>query len=213
VPETKKDRAAFNLKKMVQDYSKLLSSLRFIMLSLIPSLFASAYMSFITCGPFLYVETFGLPSKIYALHQGMIVGSFSLTSLFFWKILQKFGARWCVINGTVIITIGALLLMASGIATPYSPYSVTLSMMIFSTGAAICQAVVFNASMNVFPEIKGTASSAVSGIRSFMMAIFIGLTSYVYNGQVISISFLVLFMVILELAFTVYLLRSSENFE
>ncbi|MBD0391898.1 multidrug effflux MFS transporter [Wolbachia endosymbiont of Pentalonia nigronervosa] len=213
LPETKKDRAAFNVKKMAQDYSKLLSSSRFIMLSLIPSLFPSAYMSFITCGPFLYMETFGLPSKIYALHQGMIVGSFSLTSLFFGKILQKFGARWCVINGTMIITIGALLLMASSIATPYSPYSVTLSMIIFSTGAAICQAVVFNATMNAFPEIKGTASSAISGIRSFMMAVFIGSTSYIYNGQVISVSSLILFAVILELVFTIYLLRSSENFE
>ncbi|WP_395462647.1 multidrug effflux MFS transporter [Wolbachia endosymbiont of Cantharis cryptica] len=213
LPETKKDRAVFSLKKMMQNYRKLLSSSKFVALSLIPSLFSSAYMSFITCGPFLYMETFGLPSKVYALHQGLIVGSFSLTSLFSGKILQKFGAIWCVINGTIVIVIGSLLLTTLSVLTPYSPYSVTLSMMIFSTGAAICQAVIFNASLNVFPEIKGTASSAVSCIRSFIMAIFIGLTSYVYNGQAISVSLLVLSAVALELIFTAYLLllRSGED--
>ncbi|WCR53123.1 MAG: hypothetical protein PG981_000145 [Wolbachia endosymbiont of Ctenocephalides orientis wCori] len=170
-------------------------------------------MSFITCGTFLYMETFGLPSKVYALHQGLIVGYFSLTGLFSSKILQKFRTRWCVINCTIVIVIGALLLTTLSVFTPHSPYSTTLSMMIFSTGAAICQAVVFNASINVFPEIKGTASSAIPCIRSFIMAIFIGLTSYVYNGQVISVSLLVLSAVMLELVFTVYLLRSSESFE
>lgn len=96
LPETKKDRDIFSLKKMMKDYRKLLSSSRFVALSLVSSLFSAAYMSFITCGPFLYMETFGLSSTIYALHQGAIVGCFSLVSLFIGKILQKLGERYGV---------------------------------------------------------------------------------------------------------------------
>ncbi|EEH12359.1 MFS transporter, partial [Wolbachia endosymbiont of Muscidifurax uniraptor] len=92
LPETKKDRDIFSLKKMMKDYRKLLSSPRFVTLSLMSSLFSAAYMSFITCGPFLYMKTFGLSSTIYALHQGAIVGCFSLISLVAGKILQKLGA-------------------------------------------------------------------------------------------------------------------------
>lgn len=191
LPETKKDRDIFNLKKMMKDYKKLLSSSKFMVLSLHQSLFSAAYMSFITCGPFLYMETFGLFSTIYALHQGAIVGSFSLISLFSIKILKKFGAVWCVISGTSVGAIGSLLLVILSVIMPHSFYLVTLSMIIFSIGCAICQPVVFNASINVFPEIKGTASSALSFIRAFVMAIFIGLTSYVYNGQAISAAILV----------------------
>ncbi|WP_264683295.1 MULTISPECIES: multidrug effflux MFS transporter [unclassified Wolbachia] len=192
LPETKKDRDIFSLKKMMKDYRKLLSSSKFMVLSLQQSLFSAAYMSFITCGPFLYMETFGLSSTIYALHQGAIVGSFSLISLFSIKILKKFGAVWCVISGTSVGAIGSLLFVILSVIMPHSFYLVTLSMIIFSIGCAICQPVVFNASINVFPEIKGTASSALSFIRAFVMAIFIGLTSYVYNGQAINISLLVL---------------------
>ncbi|WP_265014568.1 multidrug effflux MFS transporter [Wolbachia endosymbiont (group B) of Camptogramma bilineatum] len=213
LPETKKDRDIFSFKKMMKDYRKLLSSPRFVTLSLVPSLFSAAYMSFITCGPFLYMKTFGLSSTIYALHQGAIVGSFSLISLFSSKILKKLGAIWCIISGTSVGAIGSLLLVILSLIMPHSSYLVTLSMIIFSIGCAICQPVIFNASINVFPEIKGTASSALSFIRAFVMAIFISLTSYVYNGQAINISLLVLSAVALELIFTAYLLfsRSGEN--
>lgn len=175
----------------MKDYKKLLSSSKFMALSLLQSLFSAAYMSFITCGPFLYMETFGLSSTIYALHQGAIVGSFSLISLFSSKILKKFGTIWCVISGTSVGAIGSLLLVILSVIMPLSSYLVTLSMIIFSIGCAMCQPVIFNASINVFPEIKGTASSALSFIRAFVMAIFISLTSYVYNGQAISAAILV----------------------
>ncbi|VVC31027.1 Pseudouridine synthase, catalytic domain,RNA-binding S4 domain,Pseudouridine synthase [Cinara cedri] len=42
--------------------------------------------------------------------------------------------------------------------------------------------------MNVFPKTNGTASSVVSGVRSLVMATFIGSTSYVYNGQYLAIN-------------------------
>ncbi|MBA8769921.1 multidrug effflux MFS transporter [Wolbachia pipientis] len=210
LPETKKDCDIFSLKKMMKDYRKLLSNPRFVTLSLMSSLFSAAYMSFITCGPFLYMKTFGLSSTIYALHQGAIVGCFSLISLFAGKILQKLGAIKCVISGTSVGAIGSLLLVIFSIIVPHSFYLVTLSMIIFSIGCAIFQPVIFNASINVFPEIKGTASSALSFIRAFIMAIFIGLTSYVYNGQAISVAVLVLSAIVLELVFTVYLLRLKD---
>ncbi|WP_353281758.1 multidrug effflux MFS transporter [Wolbachia endosymbiont (group A) of Aleiodes leptofemur] len=210
LPETKKNRDIFSLKKTMKDYRKLLSNPRFVTLSLMSSLFSAAYMSFITCGPFLYMKTFGLSSTIYALHQGAIVGCFSLISLFAGKILQKLGAIKCVISGTSVGAIGSLLLVIFSIIVPHSFYLVTLSMIIFSIGCAIFQPVIFNASINVFPEIKGTASSAVSFIRAFIMAIFIGLTSYIYNGQTISVAVLVLSAIVLELVFTVYLLRLKD---
>ncbi|QIT36438.1 multidrug effflux MFS transporter [Wolbachia endosymbiont of Brugia pahangi] len=206
LPETKKDRDIFNLKKMMKDYRKLLSSSKFMALSLVPSFFSAAYMSFITCGPFLYMKTFGLSSTIYALHQGAIVGCFSLVSLFTGKILRKLGAIRCVISGTGMIVIGSLSLVIFSLTMTHLSCLVTLSMIIFVVGCAICQPVIFNASLNIFPDIKGTASSAVSFIRSFIIAIFIGLTSYVYNGQAISVSLLVLSAVVLELIFTIYLL-------
>ncbi|MGL9761002.1 MAG: hypothetical protein ACR5LB_02090 [Wolbachia sp.] len=151
-----------------------------------------------------------MSSAIYALHQGAIVGSFSLVSLFTGKILQKLGAIRCVIYGTGVVIIGSLLLVIFSIVMPNFPYSIILSMIVFVIGCAICQAVLFNASLNVFPEIKGTASSAVSFIRSFIMAVFIALTNCVYNVQEISTAILVLSVSVLTFIFTLYLLLLKD---
>ncbi|MFL3876477.1 hypothetical protein wTkk_000394 [Wolbachia endosymbiont of Trichogramma kaykai] len=97
-----------------------------MVLSLAQSLFSAAYMLFITRGPFLYMETFGLSRTIYALHQGAMVRSFSLISLFSGKILKKLGAIWCVISGTGVIAIGSLSLLILGIIMPSAYYLVTL---------------------------------------------------------------------------------------
>ncbi|XP_076248052.1 putative transporter RBE_0856 [Calliopsis andreniformis] len=202
--EAKRDRDAFSLKTIMKDYRKLLSTPKFVTLSLMSSLFSAAYMSFIICGPFLYMKTFGLSRTIYALHQGAIFWCFSLISLFAGKTLQKLRAIKCVISGPSVGAIGSLLLVIFSIIVPHSFYSVTLPMVIFSIGCAICQPVIFNASINVFPEIKGTASSTVSFIRAFIMAIFTGLKSYVYNGQAISVLVLVLSAIVLKLVFTAY---------
>ncbi|WP_333023730.1 multidrug effflux MFS transporter [Wolbachia endosymbiont of Pentidionis agamae] len=213
LPETKKDLAVFSIKKITEDYRKLLTSSKFIALTVIQGFLSGAYMSFIVCAPFLYIKTFGLHNTIYALNQGAVIGCFSIVSLFSSKIIKRLKAKSYVILGTFIIFIGSLLLAAFSIIIPYVFYAVTLSMIVFATGAGICFATIFNASINVFPEVKGTASSAISLIRSMIMAIFIGLTSHVFNGKTISVSFIILFAVALQLMFTIYLIRLPKVFD
>ena len=73
LPETKKDPQAFDLKKVMKDYRRLLSCGKFITFSVVPSLLYSTYMSFVACGSFLYMETFDLSIMAYTLHLGSIV--------------------------------------------------------------------------------------------------------------------------------------------
>ncbi|MGL9682231.1 MAG: hypothetical protein ACR5K2_04745 [Wolbachia sp.] len=78
------------------------------------------------------METFGLPSGIYALHQGAIFRCFSLVILFASEILQKFGEIWCVISGTSVIVIESLSLVIFSITVLHSPYLIILSMIVFA---------------------------------------------------------------------------------
>ncbi len=91
LPETRMERETFSLKKVLKDYKKLLTSSKFISSSLVPSLGYSAYISFVVCGSFLYMETFGMSTVAYALHQGSIVGAFSIVSILSGKLIGKFG--------------------------------------------------------------------------------------------------------------------------
>ena len=100
--------------------------------------------------------------------------------------------------------------MIFSVTVPHSFYLMTLSMIVFYIGYATCQAVIFNISMNIFPEIKGIASSTVSSVRYLIIAIVIGLASCVYNGQAISVAILVLYALVLGLIFTAYSLLLKD---
>jgi MFS transporter, DHA1 family, multidrug resistance protein len=209
LPETKKELQGLSFIKMVMDYQRLFYDMRLIALSLVTGLLSSTYMSFITCAPFLYMKTLALQDTIYGLHQSIIVACYSLTSLSSGEIARHFGNRWCVVNGTIITVAGALLLCVTSVTIPNSPYLITLSMIISTIGGAIYQTIIFNTSISIFPQSKGTASAAVTFIKSLVTTTFILFTSYIYNGHIASIALLILFIVMLNCIVTVYLLRST----
>lgn len=208
LPETKKDLQAFDLKKVLRDYGKLLCSAKFIRASVVPSLMYAAYMSFVACGSFLYMETFGLSMMTYTLHLGSIVASFSLVSFFSGRIIQKFGGRDCIIKGTALCITGAAGLLMLSLEAPDSPYLTTGCMILFCVGFAICYPVIFASSLEIFPEIKGTASSAIMSMRAFLVAALIGLMGYLYNGELIMVALVIMAAVIPGFFLTIQLLRS-----
>ncbi len=212
LPETKKALEYFDLKKITNDYKKLFYSSKFLSTSLVPSLLYSAYLSFVCCASFLYIEVFNLSIMIYVLHQAIIVGSFSITSFFCSKITQKFGTKKCIKKSMALCLLGSLILLIVSLVTPNSPCLITASMVIFCISFAICYPILFTLSLEIFPNIKGTASSAIMGMRALLVSAFVGATSYWYNGEIILISLVILSTVGLSCIFTYNLYKTGELF-
>ena len=51
---------------------------------------------------------------------------------------------------------------------------------------AIVYPVIFSLSLEIFPNMKGVASSAIMSVRSFLIFVFVGLMGTVYNDELIS---------------------------
>ncbi len=209
LPETKKEFDTLSVKKVSKDYGTLLRSTKFWQMSLIPTISCAGYFSFVGCGSFLYMETFGLSVLAYACHQGSVVAAFSVMSLTAGHMIRQFGTMKSIIIGTIGIIFSSLGLVMMSLLMPNSPYIMTFFMIIFALGSAITYPIIFPASLELFPEIKGTASSAVMGMRSLVMSFFIGLTAYFYNGQPIVLALVILTCTVLATLLTVQLLRSG----
>lgn len=209
LPETKKEREPFNINKILNNYNTLFSNSNFINTSLLPSLLYTIYVSFIACAPFLYIETFGMSLLAYALHQAAIVSCFSITSLFSDKISLKIGARNCVKRGMAICILGTLSFVVLSLASPYSPYLTTSCMAVFCIGFSIVYPVVFTTSLEIFPELKGIASSAIMSMRTFLCSSVIGLISYWYNGQPLMVALSLLSIIIISLICVAHLLKQK----
>lgn len=214
LPETKANTEPFNMRKIVKDYVRLFTSGSFMLASLSPSVMFAGYMSFITCGSFLYMETFNLPIMVYALHQGFIIACFSLVSQKAGKINSYLGERKSIIYGIIMLLIGGSGLVILGLIESQNPYLVSLSMVTGAIGAAFSYPVIFARSFEIFPEIRGTASSALMSVRMLVTGLFITWVSSVYDGALLTIAAIVLTANILTTATTIYLmkiLKFTEN--
>ena len=210
LPETKEELTSLEPKKIMNDYKKLFSSSKFMNASLLPSLLYATYISFIACASFLYIETFGMSLMAYAFHQAVIVACFSITSLFAGKLSRKIGAKNCVKGGMAICMLGSLALVIVSLISPDSPCLMTICMIIFCIGFSIVYPVVFTASLEIFPELKGTASSAIMCVRMLLCSLVVGLISYLYNGQPLMVSLAIASIVSVAFIFSIHVYKNSN---
>ncbi|AIL13535.1 MFS transporter [Candidatus Paracaedimonas acanthamoebae] len=206
LPETKRNLQKFHFGKIHQDYKTLLKSPEFIGTSFVPSMLYASYMAFIACGPFLYMETFKLSIFTYACHQGAIIAIFSLISLSSDHVMGVLGKKNCIVFGVTASFISAAVLNIISLFWPNSPFLVTSFMIIFCMGFALCYPIIFSASLELFPKIKGIASSLTMALRALICALVVGVTSFFYNGHPLSVFFVVLLATIFVFMLTRYYL-------
>jgi DHA1 family bicyclomycin/chloramphenicol resistance-like MFS transporter len=209
LPETKKEFDVFDTRKMVKDYRKLFGSLLFLSASFVPSALYAAYLAFIACAPFLYMETFGMSITEYALHQAVIVGSFSAVSFFVNRISQKFGNKRCVIYSCVSYLLSTAALAFVGFFMPHSPYWITFLVTVGGIAEAVYYPIIFGRSLEIFPEIKGTSSSVIMSMRALIIAATVAIAGYLYNGEVLNLALVMFTMTALCLGLTLYFLKAG----
>jgi DHA1 family bicyclomycin/chloramphenicol resistance-like MFS transporter len=209
LPETKKSQEPFRPQKIGLDYIQLLTNFPFLCASIVPSMLYGIYLSFIAQASFLYTETFQLSVMEYVFHQAVILITFAVVSLFSGKITHKIGARKSVNLGMLISLVGSVGLVGSSIMFPTSPNLTTLFMSLVCLGSAISYPVIFGASLEIFPEIKGTSSSLIMSMRSLVCFCTVAVTGYCYNGHSLRIALLVLMIFGLSTLFTLFLLKSN----
>ncbi len=209
LPETKKEFDVFDTRKMTRDYKKLFRSPLFLSASFVPSAMYGAYLAFIACAPFLYMETFGMSITEYALHQAVIVGTFSVVSFFVNRLSQLFGNKPCVIYSSIFYVLSMAGLALVGFFIPRSPYWITLLVTIGGVAEAIYYPIIFGPSLEIFPEIKGTASSVIMSMRALIIAITVAIAGYLYDGEVFTLALVMLTITTICLGLTLYFLRAG----
>lgn len=207
LPETNKQYQEFKPQTTVKNYYKLVTDVSFNLASLSPSIMYAGYLSFITCMPFLYMETYKLSIMHYSIHQGIIIFVFSILSMNFTKITNLIGEKKCVIYGTLATAFSGVAALFIGYFTPDSPNLSTLSMVFYGAGAAISYPIIFAKSLNIFPDIRGTASSALMATRALVIGVFVALASYLYNGTMLNVAFVLLIAGLIVTLFNIWLLK------
>lgn len=182
LPETLNMKKRVSVKQIRNDFYLLLRSGHFLQTSFAPSLLYASYLSFITSAPFLYMHTFKLPLYEYAAHQVIVVVSFAIVSMLSGVILKYMNNFQCILTGITFSIIGTLSFWLGSLIFP-NALTTTASVSIFSVGFALLYPVTFTSSLEIFPNIKGSATSLIMSKRAVIIAFVIFMTSYFYDGK------------------------------
>ncbi|VEB38444.1 major facilitator superfamily (MFS) transporter [Legionella sainthelensi] len=210
LPESKNQLDRFNTKKMMGDYRQLLTSSQFITASMVPSLLFAAYMSYIVGSAFLYIETFGLSTLTFVVHQAIIVASFAITSMYASKIIPIFGPNKTVKYGVTLSFISILAFVVLSVEGISSAYWTTLFMSLFGIGFAACYPIIFSNSLSIFPVLQGPASSLIMGSRALLVSVSTAITGYLYDGQPFMFALSIFFGVIIASLFSFSWLNTNQ---
>lgn len=186
LPETLTTRKPLNIKQVKNDFLKLLTNKTFMSTSLIPSLMYTVFICFIASAPFLYMKSFHLSLLSYTLNQAFVVGVFATTSLLMGKLLSKF-SKGHLIHAAICLTIVGII--STYLASLWLSYGLfTLSMSLYAIGFAIAYPIIFTQSLEIFPELKGAASSLNMSLRAFVVSCFTALCSTIYTAEPLTLS-------------------------
>lgn len=213
LPETKHDKSSKGLTEVWQDYKMMMISQRFIVHAIVPTLLYACYITFVTCASFLYIETFGLSVIAYAVHQGFIVASFTVMNFFSNSIIQKIGKKGSIFTSMALCCSSIIASVGVSLIEPHSPYLITGLMMLYGVGFALGYPAVFADSLEIFPKVKGTAASAIMSLRTFLCAGFIGLASFVYNGEPLAVFLVLLSCIAITSVACWVILRSDQKLQ
>ncbi|WPY00971.1 MFS transporter [Candidatus Trichorickettsia mobilis] len=203
LPETLKKQTPLAIKSIFVDYKTLLTNPIFLSASAVPSLCYGVYMAFIAISPFLYMQTFKLGMLSYTLHQGVVIAVFAIVSLGSGQIIKKLGTINAIYLGLVLYIIGSIVALFAN-----SPYVTTFSLSICGIGSAIFYPIIFVRSIEIFPELKGTASSAIMSMRYVLCSALTWIASYSYDGTPATFAHVIIVTTLFIVLFTAYLKNS-----
>jgi DHA1 family bicyclomycin/chloramphenicol resistance-like MFS transporter len=203
LPETNLNRKKVPFSSILRDYWFLMTHREFMLVSTIPNLFVTAYLTFLANAAFYYINSCHLSYFEYGIHQGLIVLSFSIMSFYSNKVVAKLGSRRAINFGLLFYTSGILLLSYAVLLFPFEAKLITFAMCILSVGAAFPISVTFAQSLDIVPALKGASSSFIMSSRLLISSAAIALTGIFFDGSMMPVA--VVYCMVLILVFCMYL--------
>lgn len=182
-PETNayKSRDNIHVGRLVSNYTKLLTSIRFLRPSLLLMFSLGTIYSSTTILPFVLIHNTGLTPSEFGLGMLLQTAGFFIGTLVTGKLLKTYDADTVMPIGLTGIFLSALLIAGSLQIYEPSYLVVMVPMSLFTFSCAFVIPSTFTAALRDFPEIAG-AASAMMGFLQFGGGI-LGSTLSAYLGD------------------------------
>ena len=180
LPETTaKDLHAMRPMRLLKDYWQLLTTPAFMVYTIILALAMGFFFSYLTSGPFIFIDYFGVKTEHFGWYSGIMILSFSAGSWFAGRLAKKLTTPNVLLVGLIGAASGCLLLAAPIFFGVHHLGALTtaLCMAAFFLGPIFASAP--SMAMEHAPGNAGIASATIGSMQmlgastaSFMVTIF-----------------------------------------
>lgn len=183
LPETNPERRPVQAIGILKDYWQLITHKQFMMLAAMPNVLVTAYLTFVGSAAFYYINTCHLSYFEYAMHQGLVVLSFSAMSFYAGKLISKIGPKNALNFGMLCCALGAVFLGVCAFLYPFEAKLITFSMSLFAMGCAFPMSVIFARSLDLIPTLRGASASFIMSSRLLISSLGIMATGLFFDGS------------------------------
>lgn len=183
LPETLKEKKPFSLNEILSGYGKLISSFEFGSYAFIGGALCGAYLVYVASASIMYINTMGHSMISYSINQAIIIGTFSVFSLFVGKFQSLYGTKKCIQTAIILHVIGATGLMWAGFTDHMEAFWITLFMSIYSIGSTFIFNISIVLAMELFPDLKGSVSAGLNSLRLGISAMCIAGSGIFFDGS------------------------------
>lgn len=183
----REDMKRFSAKSIFKDLASMLSNLHYMAGNLVGYILFGIILIFIANLSIIFIDYMGVSQEIYGWYQSMIMGSFSLTSVFSPFMIGKLGTRSTKFIGLFISLLGVSLLV---IFNDTSPFFLCLMMALYTVGGTLAMVIYCVEAIAVFPDLKGVASGLSNALRHLSIGILISLSAIFFTGTIKPIAYI-----------------------
>lgn len=214
LPETVKQKTAFNGRFMLEDYKLMLSDRPFILLGLVTAFSLAGFFAYVTSSSYLYIEQFHVSSQLFGILTGIGMTTNALSHMVVGRLVSSIGnyrvlKLGMAFQGTAAVLMG--LLTSFGVT---DVFVLLVPVMFFNASLGFTFPPATTIALERFPKAAGTAASLMGTTRMGMIAFSAWLSGVFYDGTLISISsIMILFacLVIICFLWVSIMLRRSQQ--
>ena len=182
VPETGRP-TPLDIRLSFRRYSALLRDPRFLLPGLALSSMFAGLFAYITAGPFLLIETLGVPTERYGYYYGVGVLAYIAGAGLANQFAHRASPRTIMQIGVSISLVGAFLMVLLNVTDLISPITIVMAMSVFSIGLGLTFSAAPLVMLADVPKQRGAAAGVLFGAgQSLGAALGAYSVATYYNG-------------------------------
>lgn len=210
MPETlpKDKRVPVKVHALIKQYWNVITNMRFVLFMTILGLIFGGWISWISAGSLLIIETFQYSAVAFGVFQALIFAAYILGARSVKKLLEKHDAHAIVQFGLMITLSGGILLLFMAFLFPNHLYPFLFGLSIYSYGSALCFSPLNRIIIETSNEPMGVRVALFTVFLTAFAALGSAMAGIFFTGTVPSLAYLIAGAIIIAC-----ILRLCANFE